>query len=99
LNTDHVVSRFEIPESVVEDGKGLAALTVDDDDCSNSFVYIPDWSNNALIVFSLKEQQSWRFDHNFFHFNPFEGDFSIDGERRGADSAFNSSILHKSLDR
>lgn len=75
-----MIGRFEIPSSVTSDGKGLAAITVDDDDCENSFAYLPDWFNNALIVFSAKQNKAWSFDHNFFHFNPFEADFSVDGE-------------------
>jgi dopachrome tautomerase len=80
LKSDRPVGRFEIPESVVDNGKGLASITIDDDDCANTFAYIPDWRNNALIVFSMVQNKAWRFNHNFFYFNKFEGDFSIDGE-------------------
>jgi dopachrome tautomerase len=79
LKTDKVIGRFEIPSSVVPDGKGLASITVDDDDCLNSFAYIPDWFNNALIVFSARENKAWRFNSAYFHFNPFEADFNVDG--------------------
>lgn len=81
LATDNVIRRFEIPSSIVLDGKGLASITIDDDDCTNSFAYLPDWFNNALIVFSAQQNRAWRFNHNFFHFNPFEGDFSVDGRK------------------
>lgn len=79
LKTDRIISRYEIPESIVPHGKGLASITVDDDECANSFAYLPDWLNNALIVFSAARNRSWRFNHNFFFFNPFEGDYDVDG--------------------
>lgn len=75
-----MIQRFEIPSSIVADGKGLSAITIDDDDCANSFAYISDWMNNALTVYSAAENRAWRFDHNFFHFNPHEGDFSVEGK-------------------
>lgn len=64
----------------MEDGKGLASITIDDNDCANSFAYLSDWFNNALIVFSARQNRAWRFNHNYFFFNPFEGDFSVDGK-------------------
>lgn len=73
LKTDSLIGRFEIPASIVPTGGGLAAITLDDDDCANTFAYIPDWMNNALLVFSAQQGRIWRFDHNYFAFNPFEG--------------------------
>lgn len=59
---------------MVADGRGLAAITVDDADCENTFAYLPDWQNSALLVFSARGNGTiWRFNHNFFYFNPFEG--------------------------
>ncbi|CRL01323.1 CLUMA_CG014255, isoform A [Clunio marinus] len=79
LKTNNLIGRFEIPSSVVPDGKGLASITLDDDDCANTFAYVTDWFNRALIVYSAQQNRAWRFNNNYFHFNPFEGDFSIDG--------------------
>ncbi|XP_070504364.1 L-dopachrome tautomerase yellow-f2-like [Chironomus tepperi] len=79
LKTDVVIGRFDIPETIVPNGRGLASITIDDDDCTNTFAYIPDWMNNALLVFSAQQGRMWRFNHNYFFFNPFEGDFDVDG--------------------
>lgn len=83
LSTDQVIRRFEIPESVVPDGIGLVSITVDvaDSNCENTFAYIPDLATYRLIVYSLAENKSWRFLHNYFYLNPFEGEFFIDGRR------------------
>lgn len=76
LTKDSLLGRFEVPANIVENGRGLAAITIDaldDADCANTFAYMPDWMNNAIIVFSARDGRFWRFNHNYFFFNPFEG--------------------------
>ena len=76
LKTDSLVDRFVIPENIVANGRGLTAITIDaleEADCANTFAYIPDWMNSALLVFSARDRRIWRFNHNYFSFNPFEG--------------------------
>lgn len=70
-------------------------MTIDDADCANSFVYIPDWLNSNLIVFSVLNNKAWRFNHNYFRSNPFEGDFSVDGKKNlfFSDLFLNISVL------
>lgn len=89
--TDRVIQRFEIPSSVITNGRGLSAITIDDDNCADSFAYVSDWLTNALIVYSAAENKAWRFDHNYFHFNPFEGDFTVEGK------VFNSIVNEKPI--
>lgn len=98
LLTDTIFGRFEIPISIVPDGRGLASITLDDDDCANTFAYLPDWFNRILIVFSATQDRAWRFEHNFFHFNPFEGDFSVDGQTfQWTDGIFSIALSSKKL--
>lgn len=80
MDSDTIVGRFEIPRNIAPNGKGFASLTIDDDDCSNTFAYIIDYFTNSLVVFSARQRKAWRFEHNYFFFNPFEGDFNIDGK-------------------
>lgn len=53
LDSDRVVHRFEIPQSVVERGNGLASITVDVDsnNCQNAYGYIPDLAQYRLYVY------------------------------------------------
>lgn len=53
LERDVVVHRFEIPQSVVERGNGLASITVDVDanNCQNAYAYIPDLAQYRLYVY------------------------------------------------
>lgn len=76
LKTDKLIKRYEIPSAIVDNGYGLASLVIDVIDCSRTFAYIPDLQNYRLIVYSLAENKAWRFIHNYFHLNPFEGDYN-----------------------
>ena len=53
LATDELISRFEIPESIVARGNGLASITVDVDqnDCDNAYAYIPDLAAYRLYTY------------------------------------------------
>lgn len=53
MNTDKVVERFEIPESVIEPGRGIISLNVDVDTktCDNAYAYISDFLTQSLLVY------------------------------------------------
>lgn len=52
LHTDKVIRRFEIPTTIVDEGRGLASITPDTDNgCDKTFAYIPDLVNNRLYVY------------------------------------------------
>lgn len=54
LERDTVVHRFEIPESIVQRGNGMASITVDvvnPSDCQNAYGYIPDLAAYRLHVY------------------------------------------------
>lgn len=97
LETDKVIWRYEFPTSSVPgDGMGLISVTLDDDDCSNIFAYVPDIFSNALIVVDTKNAKSWRFAHNYFRGNPFEGDFDVDGFKfQWDDGIFSIALSNK----
>ncbi|XP_055851594.1 L-dopachrome tautomerase yellow-f2-like [Episyrphus balteatus] len=95
LNTNKKINRFEIPQSIVSTGPGLASITVDVDNkaCHKAFGYVPDLNNNALYVYSLEENRIWSFSHNYFHFDPIQGDLSIGGQ----DFSWNDGIFSITL--
>lgn len=53
LERDRVVHRFEIPQSIVERGNGMASITVDVDpnNCQNAYGYIPDLAQYRFYVY------------------------------------------------
>lgn len=53
LNTDTVIRRYEIPETVVKQGHGMISLKIDveKNKCNESFAYISDYLNTKLFVY------------------------------------------------
>ncbi|XP_030369539.1 L-dopachrome tautomerase yellow-f2-like [Scaptodrosophila lebanonensis] len=95
LSTDRVLKRFDIPESIVDTGRGLASLSIDviPQRCEQAYAYIPDLVNSQLYVYSLAEDRMWAFSHNYFNFDPVAGDLNIGGQSfRWDDGIFSTTI-------
>lgn len=45
--------------------------------CDDSFAYIADAGAFGVIVYSFKENRSWKIHHNFFHIDPMSGFFKV----------------------
>ncbi|EDW14389.2 L-dopachrome tautomerase yellow-f2 [Drosophila mojavensis] len=83
LKTDRQLMRFDIPEEIVETGRGLASLTIDvpsPNQCDQAYAYIPDLVYRRLYVYSLATDRMWSFEHNYFNFDPVAGDLHIGGQ-------------------
>lgn len=83
LENNKRIRRFEIDESIVPIGRGIASVTVDLDSkrCDDAYAYIPDLVHNCLLVYSFRQNRIWVFQHNFFSFDPMWGDFNIAGQK------------------
>ncbi|XP_030558891.1 L-dopachrome tautomerase yellow-f2-like [Drosophila novamexicana] len=96
LKTDRVIKRFDIPESIVETGRGLASLTIDmesAEECGQAYAYIPDLVNSRLYVYNLATDRIWSFAHNYFNFDPVAGDLNIGGQSfRWDDGIFSTTL-------
>ncbi|KFB38229.1 AGAP003096-PA-like protein [Anopheles sinensis] len=95
LLQDRKVRQFEIPESIVAEGHGMASLTVDSsaDDCEAAFAYIPDLAFYRLYVYSFKENRMWKFQHEFLSFDPRMTGFGVAGVRfRWNDGIFSVAL-------
>ncbi|XP_055588228.1 L-dopachrome tautomerase yellow-f2 [Uranotaenia lowii] len=81
LKTNRRVRRFDIPEEIVQFGYGIPNIAVDveADKCDEAYAYIPDYQWRELYVYGLAENQMWKFNHNFFSFEPRFGRFHIAG--------------------
>lgn len=81
LNTDRLIRRYEIPSESIDDDSFFANIIVDTDKaaCDDAFAYIPDLGAYAVLVYSFRENKSWRAKHNFFHFDPLQGDYNVAG--------------------
>ncbi|XP_050339573.1 L-dopachrome tautomerase yellow-f2-like [Bactrocera neohumeralis] len=82
LSNDQVLHRYEIPETIVDIGRGLASIAVDvfERACNDAFAYVPDLVHRQLFVFSLKDNRMWGFKHNYFDIDPNIGELYIGGQ-------------------
>ncbi|KAM7351093.1 L-dopachrome tautomerase yellow-c [Cochliomyia hominivorax] len=81
LKTDKLIRRFTIPKEQVKEDSFFANIIVDSDrsECSNTFAYVPDLGAYGVVVYSFQDNHSYRVKHNFFHFDPLQGDFNVGG--------------------
>ncbi|ERL92756.1 protein yellow [Dendroctonus ponderosae] len=81
LNTDTLIRRYTLKDDDLKQDSFFANIIVDvdKDKCDDAFAYIPDLGGYGLVVYSFKANESWRFKHNFFHFDPLHGDFNVGG--------------------
>ncbi|XP_060529364.1 protein yellow-like [Cylas formicarius] len=81
LNTDKLIRRYTIKSDWVSEDAFFANIEVDvkGDRCDEAFAYLPNLGSYELVVYSFQEDDSWRFKHNFFHFDPLKGDFNVSG--------------------
>lgn len=54
--------------------------TVENVGCgSGAYAYITDMGSNAVIVYSMKDDDAWRVQNHYFHFDPHAGVYSVGG--------------------
>ncbi|XP_041976715.1 protein yellow-like [Aricia agestis] len=81
LNTDKLLHRYYLKVTDMKEDSFFANIIVDVDNatCDNAFAYIPDLGGYGVVVYSLKQDDSWRVSHHYFHFEPLAGSFNVSG--------------------
>ncbi|EDW64146.1 protein yellow [Drosophila virilis] len=79
LHNDDLLRRHILPAGQSKQSSFFANLAVEDADCENTYAYAADLGSPGLVVYSWRDQESWRVQHHFFHPNPLAGNFSING--------------------
>ncbi|KAI4461753.1 protein yellow-related [Holotrichia oblita] len=98
LKTDKVLKRYELQQSDMKESSFFANIIVDvePDNCDNAFAYIPDLGGYGIVVYSLAADDSWRVNHNFFHFDPLQGDLTVGGVNfHWTDGVFGLALSNK----
>lgn len=54
-------------------------VDVNKDTCDDAYAYIPDLGGYGVVVYSLKQDDSWRISHHYFHFEPLAGSYNVSG--------------------
>jgi hypothetical protein len=80
LRTDRHILRYQFKDSDINENTFIANIAVDvGETCQDTHVYASDELGYGLLVYSLMENDSWRFGHGFFRPDPLRGDFNIGG--------------------
>lgn len=81
LNTDRLIKRYTFKPSDSKAETFFANVIVDipKHQCDKAYAYIPDLGGYGVVVYSFKDDKSWRVKHNFFHFDPVSGDYNVGG--------------------
>lgn len=79
LHNDNLLRRFPFPADQVKKDSFFANIAIEDGDCEDTFAYSADLGAPALVVYSWKQQESWRVNHHYFHSDPLSGNYSIGG--------------------
>lgn len=51
-----------------------AVVDVDPYNCEDAYLYTSDFLGNGIVVYSWAKNDSWRIEHNYFHFDPLNGE-------------------------
>lgn len=101
LNTDKIIKTYNFKQSDLGFGTTLSQVNVDvtADTCDDAYAYFPDLNSYALIVYSLKQNDSWRLRHNYFYMEPQSGEFNIGGiQFQWQDGIFSGALTEKQAD-
>ncbi|XP_047526633.1 L-dopachrome tautomerase yellow-f2-like [Vanessa atalanta] len=81
LNTNQLIHRYFFKVSDMKEDSFFANIVVDVDKntCDNAFAYVPDLGGYGVVVYSLKQDDSWRVTHHYFHFEPLAGTYNVGG--------------------
>ncbi|KRT85796.1 hypothetical protein AMK59_1416 [Oryctes borbonicus] len=81
LNSDKIIKTHNFKDSDLRPGTAISMTVVDvtADHCDDAYAYFPDLVGFGLLVYSLKQDDSWRVTHNYFYLEPQGGEFNIGG--------------------
>ncbi|KAL1130771.1 hypothetical protein AAG570_012012 [Ranatra chinensis] len=83
LKTDSLVWSYKFPKLQTPHGSLLTNIVVDvkQGKCHDAHAYVSDVFRYGLLVYSLREDKSWRIDHPYFYPDPLATKFNLDGIR------------------
>lgn len=101
LTTDKIIHKYVLKDSDQTSSSFFANIVVDvdKDTCNDAYAYLTDLGGYGLVVYSLGQNNSWRFTHNFFSFEPLLGNLYIGGVNfQWNDGIFGAALGHYDQD-
>ncbi|CAH1129711.1 unnamed protein product [Ceutorhynchus assimilis] len=84
LKTDKLLYKYEVPYEQYQNVSSFIAPTAEIEDfknkCENTWVYVADSVAPSLLVYSLKQNKSWRIQDKSFEPDPNYNTYTIDGD-------------------
>lgn len=78
-----MLHKYEIPYEQYQNASWFVAATVEIEDheneCENTWLYLADSENASLLVYNLKQNESWRIKDNSFDPDPKYNVYTIAG--------------------
>lgn len=70
-----IIRKYILKDTDVKPNSFIADLAVDvaPGQCDKAYVYMSDLGEYGMVVYSWEKNDSWRISHNFFHFDPLNG--------------------------
>ncbi|XP_032511479.2 protein yellow-like [Danaus plexippus] len=81
LKTDQLIHRYFFKVKDIKEDSFFANIVVDVDSntCDDAYAYVPDLGAFGVVVYSLKQDDSWRVAHHYFYFDPLAGSYNVSG--------------------
>jgi len=81
LKTDKILRVYPLKATDVKEDSFFANVIVDitPGKCEDAFAYLPDLGSYGLVVYSWKDNTTYRVKHHYFHFDPLAGNYNIGG--------------------
>ncbi|XP_029678926.1 protein yellow-like [Formica exsecta] len=95
LKTDKIIRKYILKDTDVKPDSFIADLVVDvaPGQCDKVYAYMSDFGEYGMVVYSWEKNDSWRINHHFFHFDPLNGDYNINGYNfQWTDGVFGMSL-------
>lgn len=101
LNTNKIIRSYVFKDSVLKPTSALVNLEIDvePDKCDEAFAYIPDLLGYGLVVYSYKQNDSWRVDHDYFKYENNAKEYNVGGYSfEWEDGVFSVALTKKLAD-
>ncbi|XP_011708337.1 PREDICTED: protein yellow-like [Wasmannia auropunctata] len=95
LKTNKIIRKYTLKDTDVKPETFIADLVIDvaPEQCDKAFAYMSDLAAYGIVVYSWEKNDSWRINHNFFHFDPLNGDYNVSGYNfQWTDGVFGMSL-------
>lgn len=81
LKTDKLIRQYAFKAEDLKEDSFFANVVVDTtaQTCDDAYAYVPDLGGYGLVVYSWKDNASYRIKHNYFYFDPLSGNYNVAG--------------------